>query len=111
FFISHTTLLPPRATLFPYTTLFRSHSAGHSLSLAGSCLRREYRLSCPARTEPERDPCVSPGVCLGSQSRTHLRAGSYRFGQELCGFGTGAESLPGWLSGLLHGGRRHCSGI
>jgi hypothetical protein len=26
-------------------------------------------------------------------------------GQELCGFGTGAESLPGWLSGVLHEGR------
>src|SRR2546426_7290878 len=31
--------------------------------------------------------CLGPGVCLGSQPRTHLRAGSHRRGQKLCGFG------------------------
>src|SRR5229473_321788 len=81
-----------------------AHQASPCGSLTGNCLRREHRLSCRARTEPQRDSCVGPRVCLGGQPRTHLRAGSNRRRQELCGFGTGAESLPGWLSGLLHAG-------
>src|SRR5437667_2626180 len=73
--------------------------------LRGTACVENIDLSCRARTEPERDPWVGPRVCLGGQPRTHLRAGSHRSGQKLCGFGTGAESLPGWLSGLLHEGR------
>src|SRR5580700_8767050 len=71
-------------------------------SLTGNGLRRKHRLSCRARTESKRDPRVGPGICLGGQSRTHLRVGPYRRRQELCSFSTGAKSLPGWLSGVLH---------
>src|SRR3712207_6985117 len=34
---------PPRSTLFPYTTLFRSHTRGHGVPAAGRCLRIAQR--------------------------------------------------------------------
>ena len=44
---------------------------------------------------------LGPGLCLGEKPRTHFRARSYGRGQKLCRFGTGTESLPGRLLGLL----------
>src|SRR5260370_31174633 len=36
---------PPRSTLFPYTTLFRSRAAYHANHLAGSSIPKEDRCS------------------------------------------------------------------
>jgi len=47
--------------------------------------------------------CVE-NIDFRAERGLNRRAGSHRRGQKLCGFGTGAESLPGWLSGLLHAG-------
>src|SRR2546430_10311258 len=45
---------PPRSTLFPYTTLFRSRSPG------GAAARRtDRRASAGRRTEPESEPGAS----------------------------------------------------
>src|SRR3989440_12301702 len=57
---------PPRSTLFPYTTLFRSHA-----SLSSSCLAETWpslRLECPAQVGPspraERMSSRSHGLVL-----------------------------------------------
>src|SRR2546430_4400078 len=44
---------PPRSTLFPYTTLFRSRSSGHARPVSAGCPRR-------ARPAAERDAGAVP---------------------------------------------------
>src|SRR2546430_10871015 len=40
---------PPRSTLFPYTTLFRSHDAmGHAVEIRHCVLRRDLHRDCAA---------------------------------------------------------------
>jgi len=65
----------------------------------------------PARTERSVIRAFSPGVCLGSQHEHIFVLGPTGVGKSYVASATGAESLPGWLSGLLHAGRRRCSGI
>src|SRR2546427_6771922 len=43
---------PPRSTLFPYTTLFRSRGGRHPRSRAGDAGRQELR-HCPVRLRSE----------------------------------------------------------
>src|SRR5438874_9524075 len=46
---------PPRSTLFPYTTLFRSHSFRHQLlELGGGVLEVPIRRAVPLAHRPER---------------------------------------------------------
>src|SRR2546430_4819626 len=52
---------PPRSTLFPYTTLFRSRSA------AAAPLHRRGRCHCDRRAEGRR----SPGADRGVRSEEH----------------------------------------
>src|SRR5436305_4881494 len=57
---------PPRSTLFPYTTLFRSHRGHHSragLPGAGSSAR--------VRADVERVGGPQPGRALGQRSEEH----------------------------------------
>src|SRR2546425_1357431 len=49
---------PPRSTLFPYTTLFRSHARRPRESPGRLCHRRGGRALVPRR----RDPAADPGV-------------------------------------------------
>src|SRR5256885_4240992 len=46
---------PPRSTLFPYTTLFRSHAAG-----AGGSARRNRGAGAPARRARAPRPAPAP---------------------------------------------------
>src|SRR2546429_9180416 len=45
---------PPRSTLFPYTTLFRSHEAVHSIRLVVPCETAQRR--------PELLPLIAPDI-------------------------------------------------
>src|SRR3712207_7375417 len=48
---------PPRSTLFPYTTLFRSHATTHRdpvVPLAARAVRRVGRVVCPDAVHPGR---------------------------------------------------------
>src|SRR2546422_6093185 len=51
---------PPRSTLFPYTTLFRSHAAGQALG------RRDHRPDTPGRRHGDPTPAsqrtLEPGL-------------------------------------------------
>src|SRR5258706_2914934 len=58
---------PPRSTLFPYTTLFRSHRRSNPLSAA--CVRRKIRASSPRRF---RAGCRSEEHTSELQSLTNL---------------------------------------
>src|SRR5947199_3720064 len=46
---------PPRSTLFPYTTLFRSGPAGHGCDGAGRQVRPRHQGRRGARSQPEPD--------------------------------------------------------
>src|SRR2546426_2388924 len=55
---------PPRSTLFPYTTLFRSHPSVHQLpSAVGGQLRRSAGTVQPAGLQPRHHP--APGSKRG----------------------------------------------
>src|SRR2546422_1525266 len=68
---------PPRSTLFPYTTLFRSHANGKELASRASSARFVLQRS---ETGPERTPEIGGGAGDGRseehtselQSRLHL---------------------------------------
>src|SRR2546422_2045631 len=69
---------PPRSTLFPYTTLFRSGAAGETRPL-GSCPRGRPRRSCRrSRSRSWRAATSAPGRRRSEehtselQSRLHL---------------------------------------
>src|SRR3712207_6853365 len=49
---------PPRSTLFPYTTLFRSHGNPEKLILDSSLPRVHPRKSSPEETKALPEPCV-----------------------------------------------------
>src|SRR5256885_7202995 len=49
---------PPRSTLFPYTTLFRSRGPGHGVADAGC--RRQRCLTLSARSEEHTSELQSP---------------------------------------------------
>jgi hypothetical protein len=68
----------------------------------GRCLRRKHRLPCRTRAESQCAPWVGARLHLGEEPRTRFRSWSHRRGEKLCGVGPGAESVPGWLFGLLH---------
>src|SRR5256885_6230347 len=50
---------PPRSTLFPYTTLFRSHSCSKTWGVGGRVKRRVIRLA-PRRSEEHTSELQSP---------------------------------------------------
>src|SRR2546429_7194353 len=57
---------PPRSTLFPYTTLFRSHAKNPIRKAVGVCVAsRDYLL----RLEPY--PLIWPLPCESSRSEEH----------------------------------------
>src|SRR3712207_8022943 len=55
---------PPRSTLFPYTTLFRSSSAPstRSISARARIRSRSSSFTCRIRLQPHRDPRVVHGL-------------------------------------------------
>src|SRR2546423_11819548 len=57
---------PPRSTLFPYTTLFRSRRVRHRRHGRGSADRRLPQHLVLAEAEPERDAAV-----IGDRSEEH----------------------------------------
>src|SRR5688572_31094003 len=57
---------PPRSTLFPYTTLFRSDAGGMGASLAGASTRRG---------DPAEGGTVSPGLLPRTAGGRALAAG------------------------------------
>src|SRR5687768_18082405 len=59
---------PPRSTLFPYTTLFRSRQGGHAHSLRGDERRR------PAK----RGAADGGGVVLPAREQAHRRRRIFR---------------------------------
>src|SRR5206468_7908692 len=75
---------PPRSTLFPYTTLFRSYAQGHR-SRVSHTARNDERRGCP---RPARTGACEPGQrgaraaaaraprCPGSQDRKSTRLNS-----------------------------------
>src|SRR5258705_10204984 len=58
---------PPRSTLFPYTTLFRSGPHGPSRRLVQRLLRRADRRGAALRPVSEAFPGLSPAVDDGEQ--------------------------------------------
>src|SRR5256885_13032307 len=61
---------PPRSTLFPYTTLFRSRCASPRSAAVSQGVRQEARMSTtPTRFPEERRPLVAL-VCLRSEEHT-----------------------------------------
>src|SRR5262249_60517131 len=71
---------PPRPTLFPYTTLFRSHAAlGPGRRSPGGAPRSRGQDREPARQQPRRDPrridsahrVREPGVLRRARSEEH----------------------------------------
>src|SRR2546422_6673824 len=68
---------PPRSTLFPYTTLFRSLESAHRLAdgdllLIGSQVIRFRRLGYPGPHPPDADATRSEEHTSELQSRLHL---------------------------------------
>src|SRR5438093_5869223 len=66
--------LPPRSTLFPYTTLFRSLSARPSplAGKAGSCSAQDLHRALHSRhIRPLRSPGSCTGGCLRIRSEEH----------------------------------------
>src|SRR5207249_11511972 len=85
---------PPRSTLFPYTTLFRSHAAGSAGQHSDQCLcdrrpssRRQHSGPVASRSRSVllarsrlcglRSPvCLGPSLCLDIQDRKSTRLNS-----------------------------------
>src|SRR6516225_6119806 len=84
--------------------LARESGAGtqtQSREVAGWGVRGRYRLSRRPGPGQNRAARLSQRLGLGPQSREHFRDRAVWRGQELSGFGAGAESLPRWLLGAL----------
>src|SRR3989449_6018787 len=60
---------PPRSTLFPYTTLFRSRAVGGARAGDGACL--------PLRSSPPE-----PGAAAGRPGRGRHHRGAIRYGRS-----------------------------
>src|SRR3712207_8031861 len=63
-------LRPPRSTLFPYTTLFRSHAVGRGLVEARPPDGRDRRRASLHRRLPEHDDDGDPGEGAAAQARS-----------------------------------------
>src|SRR6266513_5859431 len=92
---------PPRSTLFPYTTLFRSHAAhartGPRLGTGSGGVRR-------ARSGGDSLAATGdPGLPQGGEIRRHLRAGSLRPSRLRPVAGSGRHREP--LAQPRYGGR------
>src|SRR2546429_6224606 len=62
---------PPRSTLFPYTTLFRSHPAGHACHIAlakNGSAHREQAQHCAHKDTRQSSSHLSPYVVLDRKS-------------------------------------------
>src|SRR2546426_12485133 len=80
---------PPRSTLFPYTTLFRSHAVLHGRGVAFHAPRR--REPRPLGRDPARDPRVARDQRVGGNDGADEetdRDGPRR-ASDRCGEGTG----------------------
>src|SRR5690242_21515438 len=60
---------PPRSTLFPYTTLFRSRSSGSRRS--GSCPSIPRRCATTATTPPTTWKCIPTWATCRTRSEEH----------------------------------------
>src|SRR5947209_12995763 len=60
---------PPRSTLFPYTTLFRSHTF-HSECVSSAGARTGSPFHLWTKASAHRRQCAQPG-CPGSRSEEH----------------------------------------
>src|SRR5438445_8928407 len=56
---------PPRSTLFPYTTLFRSRPASTEVGLASSVISSSAAVSHNALTRPTTAPAVAGSISEG----------------------------------------------
>src|SRR3712207_8775398 len=59
---------PPRSTLFPYTTLFRSRKASHASSIAAG--RSSSSTTALRRSRPWRTPCGASARARASRADT-----------------------------------------
>src|SRR5206468_8694273 len=64
--------IPPRSTLFPYTTLFRSLEQGHAID--GTLLGRRFRHREPLLDREYGRGRPIPGVVLGDERAALLHA-------------------------------------
>src|SRR3712207_7520286 len=60
---------PPRSTLFPYTTLFRSHELGMHLHPRQGFCAMALRIVYAERAQELLDACVDVGAVKGEDSR------------------------------------------
>src|SRR5256885_2745676 len=77
---------PPRSTLFPYTTLFRSPTDRDGVGPLGGCLRHPGRRSCPLphhRSGWAGDPGQGGARGPGASPPVHLRWRSEEHTSEL----------------------------
>src|SRR2546427_2832997 len=65
---------PPRSTLFPYTTLFRSASGGSRLDEPGSALAVAEHRDCPAHRQPRVRPPGHAKHRRGDRKSTRLNS-------------------------------------
>ena len=64
-------------------------------------LRRRRQLPARAATGRSAVPLAAAAVAMGGAASVGSAHRSYRDRQELVGAGAGAQSLPGWVPGLL----------
>src|SRR5256885_15268879 len=81
---------PPRSTLFPYTTLFRSHEAVHGTAHTPRIIDFFVRLGGRFRTN-------GPGDRVPAKAGNHARA-------RRLGSGAGTHSIPNLVLALLYSG-------
>src|SRR5256886_10280356 len=67
---------PPRSTLFPYTTLFRSLDGLHAQLALGGAVSRRHGWGRPARLFPDADRGAEPDVAQDDQDRKSTRLNS-----------------------------------
>src|SRR2546430_4116086 len=65
---------PPRSTLFPYTTLFRSHEHGHPLRRSAGLLRFSHRAARTARRGTARRASRRDAIRVGRCDRALWRS-------------------------------------
>src|SRR3989441_13352933 len=93
---------PPRSTLFPYTTLFRSHRIGQlgEVTAVRGVFHRapypEYRAAASFPAMDEAPPAPARSFRLGALSHRNFRL--FLFGQGISLIGTWMQSVAlGWL--------------
>src|SRR5256886_16530023 len=65
---------PPRSTLFPYTTLFRSLDGLHAQLALGGAVSRRHGWGRPARLFPDADRGAEPDVAQDDHRRHQDRS-------------------------------------